>query len=66
MALVDITESRRKCLHELGLRGHFVEWVKDALEGESHDTLPYSECQSTLILIQVQLLNKMIFIFRYQ
>ncbi|TNN72678.1 E3 ubiquitin-protein ligase rnf213-alpha [Liparis tanakae] len=32
MALVDITESRRKCLHELGLRGHFVSWVKDALE----------------------------------
>ncbi|XP_075942052.1 E3 ubiquitin-protein ligase rnf213-alpha-like isoform X1 [Anarhichas minor] len=30
--LVDITESRRLCLHELGLRGHFVKWVKDALE----------------------------------
>ncbi|XP_037649475.1 E3 ubiquitin-protein ligase rnf213-alpha isoform X2 [Sebastes umbrosus] len=32
MALVDITESRRLCLLELGLRGHFVTWVKDALE----------------------------------
>ncbi|XP_029293033.1 LOW QUALITY PROTEIN: E3 ubiquitin-protein ligase rnf213-alpha-like [Cottoperca gobio] len=32
MVLVDITESRRLCLHELGLRGHFVKWVKDALE----------------------------------
>ncbi|XP_044037270.1 E3 ubiquitin-protein ligase rnf213-alpha [Siniperca chuatsi] len=32
MVLVDITESRRKCLQELGLRGHFVKWVKDALE----------------------------------
>ncbi|XP_037333444.2 E3 ubiquitin-protein ligase rnf213-alpha isoform X2 [Pungitius pungitius] len=32
MALVDITESRRLCLQELGLRGHFVKWVKDALE----------------------------------
>ncbi|XP_054463285.1 E3 ubiquitin-protein ligase rnf213-alpha [Anoplopoma fimbria] len=30
--LVDITESRRQCLHELGLRGNFVKWVKDALE----------------------------------
>lgn len=34
MALVDITESRRLCLQELGLRGHFVKWVKDALEGK--------------------------------
>ncbi|XP_042360235.1 E3 ubiquitin-protein ligase rnf213-alpha [Plectropomus leopardus] len=32
MVLVDITEPRRLCLHELGLRGHFVKWVKDALE----------------------------------
>ncbi|XP_013865501.1 E3 ubiquitin-protein ligase RNF213 [Austrofundulus limnaeus] len=32
MVLVDITESRRRCLKELGLRGHFVRWVKDALE----------------------------------
>uniref|UniRef100_A0A8C2ZVG6 RING-type E3 ubiquitin transferase n=1 Tax=Cyclopterus lumpus TaxID=8103 RepID=A0A8C2ZVG6_CYCLU len=32
MALVDITEPRRQCLQELGLRGHFVKWVKDALE----------------------------------
>ncbi|XP_078124896.1 E3 ubiquitin-protein ligase rnf213-alpha-like isoform X2 [Sander vitreus] len=32
MVLVDITEPRRLCLHELGLRGHFVRWVKDALE----------------------------------
>ncbi|XP_060883381.1 E3 ubiquitin-protein ligase rnf213-alpha isoform X2 [Labrus mixtus] len=31
-ALVDITEPRRLCLQELGLRGHFVNWVKDALE----------------------------------
>ncbi|KAM6966144.1 LOW QUALITY PROTEIN: E3 ubiquitin-protein ligase rnf213-alpha-like [Tautogolabrus adspersus] len=31
-ALVDITEPRRLCLQELGLRGHFVTWVKDALE----------------------------------
>ncbi|KAE8283229.1 E3 ubiquitin-protein ligase rnf213-alpha [Larimichthys crocea] len=30
--LVDITEPRRLCLGELGLRGHFVKWVKDALE----------------------------------
>ncbi|XP_034566958.1 E3 ubiquitin-protein ligase rnf213-alpha [Notolabrus celidotus] len=30
--LVDITETRRLCLQELGLRGHFVKWVKDALE----------------------------------
>nr|XP_043906230.1 E3 ubiquitin-protein ligase rnf213-alpha isoform X2 [Solea senegalensis] len=30
--LVDITETRRLCLHELALRGHFVKWVKDALE----------------------------------
>uniref|UniRef100_UPI0037E8EFFF E3 ubiquitin-protein ligase rnf213-alpha n=1 Tax=Semicossyphus pulcher TaxID=241346 RepID=UPI0037E8EFFF len=30
--LVDITEPRRLCLQELGLRGHFVKWVKDALE----------------------------------
>nr|XP_019957387.1 PREDICTED: E3 ubiquitin-protein ligase RNF213 [Paralichthys olivaceus] len=30
--LVDITEPRRQCLQELGLRGHFVKWVKDALE----------------------------------
>lgn len=33
--LVDITEPRRLCLQELGLRGHFVKWVKDALEGKS-------------------------------
>ncbi|XP_038557039.1 E3 ubiquitin-protein ligase rnf213-alpha [Micropterus salmoides] len=32
MVLVDITEPRRVCLQELGLRGHFVKWVKDALE----------------------------------
>ncbi|XP_029913013.1 E3 ubiquitin-protein ligase rnf213-alpha-like [Myripristis murdjan] len=32
MALVDITESRRLCLQELGLRKHFVQWVKEALE----------------------------------
>ncbi|XP_033998788.1 E3 ubiquitin-protein ligase rnf213-alpha isoform X3 [Trematomus bernacchii] len=30
--LVDITEARRLCLQELGLRGHFVNWVKDSLE----------------------------------
>ncbi|KAK2833428.1 hypothetical protein Q5P01_017317 [Channa striata] len=30
--LVDITEPRRLCLQELDLRGHFVKWVKDALE----------------------------------
>ncbi|XP_040012185.1 E3 ubiquitin-protein ligase rnf213-alpha isoform X2 [Xiphias gladius] len=30
--LVDITEPRRLCLQELGLRGHFVKWLKDALE----------------------------------
>ncbi|XP_057716646.1 E3 ubiquitin-protein ligase rnf213-alpha-like isoform X2 [Corythoichthys intestinalis] len=29
--LMDITESRRLCLKELTLRGHFVKWVKDAL-----------------------------------
>lgn len=33
MVLVDITEPRLKCLQELHLRGHFVKWVKDALEG---------------------------------
>ncbi|XP_069558951.1 E3 ubiquitin-protein ligase rnf213-alpha [Brachyistius frenatus] len=32
MVLVDITEPRRLCLQELGLRGRFVKWVKDALE----------------------------------
>ncbi|XP_061567178.1 E3 ubiquitin-protein ligase rnf213-alpha [Cololabis saira] len=32
MVLVDITESRRQCLEELGFRRHFVKWVKDALE----------------------------------
>ncbi|XP_029944697.1 E3 ubiquitin-protein ligase rnf213-alpha-like isoform X2 [Salarias fasciatus] len=32
MVLVDITEPRRLCLQELGLRGHFVKWVKNALE----------------------------------
>ncbi|XP_041853322.1 E3 ubiquitin-protein ligase rnf213-alpha isoform X2 [Melanotaenia boesemani] len=32
VALVDITEPRRLCLQELGHRGHFVKWVKDALE----------------------------------
>ncbi|XP_072224665.1 E3 ubiquitin-protein ligase rnf213-alpha [Leuresthes tenuis] len=32
VALVDITEPRRLCLEELGHRGHFVKWVKDALE----------------------------------
>ncbi|XP_042247797.1 E3 ubiquitin-protein ligase rnf213-alpha [Thunnus maccoyii] len=32
MVLVDITEPRRLCLNELGLRGLFVRWVKDALE----------------------------------
>ncbi|XP_029363545.1 E3 ubiquitin-protein ligase rnf213-alpha [Echeneis naucrates] len=31
-ALVDITEPRRLCLKELELRGHFVKWVKNALE----------------------------------
>lgn len=31
--LVDITEPRRLCLQELGLRRQFVKWVKDALEG---------------------------------
>lgn len=31
--LVDITDSRRLCLHELGLRRNFVMWVKEALEG---------------------------------
>ncbi|XP_051570261.1 E3 ubiquitin-protein ligase rnf213-alpha isoform X1 [Myxocyprinus asiaticus] len=30
--LVDITESRRLCLEELGLRKNFVMWVKEALE----------------------------------
>ncbi|KAM9843458.1 E3 ubiquitin-protein ligase rnf213-alpha-like [Aulostomus maculatus] len=32
MVLVDITEPRRLCLQELGLRRHFVKWLKDALE----------------------------------
>ncbi|XP_026862579.2 E3 ubiquitin-protein ligase rnf213-alpha [Electrophorus electricus] len=30
--LVDITEPRRHCLQELGLRKNFVMWVKEALE----------------------------------
>ncbi|XP_056587886.1 E3 ubiquitin-protein ligase rnf213-alpha-like [Triplophysa dalaica] len=30
--LVDITESRRLCLQELGIRKNFVLWVKEALE----------------------------------
>ncbi|XP_020560953.1 E3 ubiquitin-protein ligase RNF213 isoform X3 [Oryzias latipes] len=32
MVLVDITEPRLVCLKELHIRGHFVKWVKDALE----------------------------------
>lgn len=32
--LVDITEPRRVCLQELGLRKNFVMWVKEALEGK--------------------------------
>ncbi|XP_029944705.1 E3 ubiquitin-protein ligase rnf213-alpha-like isoform X2 [Salarias fasciatus] len=32
MVLVDITEPRRLCLQELGYQGHFVKWVKNALE----------------------------------
>lgn len=32
--LVDITEPRRLCLQELGLRKNFVLWVKEALEGK--------------------------------
>lgn len=32
--LVDITEPRRLCLQELGLRKSFVMWVKEALEGK--------------------------------
>lgn len=32
--LVDITEPRRLCLQELGLRKNFVMWVKEALEGK--------------------------------
>lgn len=32
--LVDITEPRRLCLKELGLRKNFVMWVKEALEGK--------------------------------
>ena len=35
MVLVDITEPRRLCLQELGLRRNFVNWVKDALEGKA-------------------------------
>lgn len=31
--LLDISEPRRLCLQELGLRRLFVKWVKDALEG---------------------------------
>ena len=34
MVLVDITEPRRLCLDELGQRRQFVNWVKEALEGE--------------------------------
>ncbi|XP_072299387.1 E3 ubiquitin-protein ligase rnf213-alpha-like [Eucyclogobius newberryi] len=30
--LVDITQVRKDCLRELGLRGNFVRWVKEALE----------------------------------
>lgn len=32
--LVDIKELRKDCLRELGLRGHFVKWVQEALEGK--------------------------------
>uniref|UniRef100_A0AAZ3REY3 RING-type E3 ubiquitin transferase n=1 Tax=Oncorhynchus tshawytscha TaxID=74940 RepID=A0AAZ3REY3_ONCTS len=32
LVLVDITEPRRLCLQELGLRKNFVIWVKEALE----------------------------------
>lgn len=43
--LVDITEPRRLCLEELGLRKHFVKWVKDALEGKC---LEFAERITTL------------------
>lgn len=32
--LADITEDRRLCLKELGLRIKFAEWVKEALPGK--------------------------------
>ncbi|XP_030005629.1 E3 ubiquitin-protein ligase rnf213-alpha-like [Sphaeramia orbicularis] len=32
MDLVEITELRRNCLHELSLRGDFIKWLKDALK----------------------------------
>lgn len=34
IVLVDITESRRLCLQELGLKKNFVLWVKKALTGK--------------------------------
>lgn len=45
--LVDITEPRRLCLYELGLRKNFVNWVKDALEGKKSHFLFSSQKMKT-------------------
>lgn len=42
--LVDITEPRRLCLQELTASGHFIKWVKEALEGKK-------ECQHVFVFL---------------
>lgn len=55
--LVDITEPRRLCLEELGLRRHFVKWVKDALEGTCrHYRLCFSILETPSFIIVCYLL----------
>lgn len=49
LVLVDITESRRLCLQELGLRKNFVIWVKEALEGTRGDHLYLQESNLSVI-----------------
>lgn len=49
LVLVDITEPRRLCLQELGLRKNFVIWVKEALEGKWGDHLYLQEGNLSVI-----------------
>lgn len=54
--LLDISEPRRLCLQELGLRRLFVKWVKDALEGTCRH---YRLCfHSQVIFFQKQLSSR--------
>ncbi len=57
--LVDITESRRLCLRELGLRKNFVMWVKEALEGKKVFMLVI-ECDFLILML---FYKQMLFIF---